>query len=311
MRGLLLLMIVVAQAGESVPRGAVRQDPTLVAEEVFKATVVSVEDGDSLVVKSPTERTTLHLQGIDAPELSQPGGRESKAALSELTLGKTVTVRLKSAAEHVARIELDASDISEVLIRQGMAWHCPRYTSDRELASAEADARVSKRGLWRAARPMPPWLHRGAGTCWEERKGSASSREKRPDFSGSWTAISPPARVGHKLTIRQDATTLTLLQEPPTFDLLSSSYKLDGTTSRAHRTEEGPVDMVAKTRWNGRSLVLDERQWRVRGHEAVNIRQVFWLDDRGFLNVEVSTPRPIGEQDMTRMVLQRVGSREH
>lgn len=305
MRGLLLVTIVIAQAGEFVPRGAVRQDPTLVGEEVFKATVLSVEDGDSLVVKSTMDRATLHLQGIDAPELTQPGGPESKSALSELTLGKTVTVRLKSAAEHVARIELDGSDISEVLIRQGMAWHCPRYTNDPELARAEADARASKRGLWRAPRPMPPWLHRGAGTCWEQRKGSASSREERPDFSGTWTAISPPARVGHKLAIRQDATILTLQQEPPTFDLLSSSYKLDGTTSRAYRTEEGPVDMVAKTRWSGRSLVLDERQWRVRGQEAVNIRQVFWLDDRGFLNVEVSTPRPIGEQDMTRMVLQR------
>ena len=305
MRALWIVTIAIAQAGQAVgPRGAARQE-MLVAEEVFKATVMSVADGDTLVVGTSNERLTLHLQGIDAPELSQAGGPESKAALSRLTLGKTVLVRVKSAVERVARVEVDGSDISATLIRRGMAWHCPRYTNDRELATAEAEARASKRGLWRAARPMPPWLHRGAGTCWEQRTGVASSREDRPDFSGAWTAISPPGRVGQQLTIRQDATTLTLRQDPQTTDLLSWSYKLDGTTSRALSSEHGPMDVVAKTRWNGRSLVLDERQWRVRGEEAINIRHVLWLDDRGFLNMEISTPRPIGEQDTTRMVLQR------
>ena len=303
MRALWIVTIAIAQAGQVIaPRDAARQE-MLVAEEVFKATVMSVQDGDSLVVKTPDERVTLHLEGVDAPELSQPGGPESKAALSALTLGKTVTVRVKSAAERVARIELEGSDVSTLLIRSGMAWHCPRYTSDRTLASAEADARASKRGLWRAVRPMPPWLHRGASTCWEERKGSAT--RDRPDFSGTWTAISPPGRAGQTLTIAQDAATLTLQQDPQASDLLSSRYRLDGTTSRAFSTEQGPIDTVARTRWNGRSLVLEERQWRVRGEEAVNIRHVLWLDDRGFLNVEVSTPRPIGEQDVTRIVLQR------
>ena len=83
------------------------------------------------------------------------------------------------------------------------------------------------------------------------------------------------------------------------------TYKLEGSTSRAVSGPHGPVDIVAKTRWNGRSLIVDERRWEVRGEEAINVRRILWLDDRGFLNLEVSSPRPIGESDSTTVVMKR------
>lgn len=302
------MILVIAQSGQAPPpnvAGRVAQEPVLVAEEVYQATVTAVEDGDSVLVKTPTEQITVHLAGADAPEMSQPGGPEAKTFLSELLLGKIVTVRLKSVTERLARIEVGGSDVSATLVRRGMAWHCPRYTDDRELTSAEADARTSKRGLWSAARPTPPWLHRGAGACWQQKKEDRTSKPDRPDFSGAWIAVSPPGEAGRKLTIRQDGVSLTM-EHPPGTGVQRVVYKLNGTTSRALATQQGPVDIVAKTRWNGRSLVVDERRWTVHGEEATNVRQILWLDDRGLLNLEVSSPRPIGESDATRLVLQRV-----
>ena len=153
-----------------------RQGPVLVGEVVFTGTVTSVEDGDSIVVKTPTEQMTLQIAGVDAPELSQPGGAEARTFLTTLVSGKTVTVRLKSVADRIGSVQFDDADVSEALIRSGMAWHCPRFTDDRGLTIAEADARASKRGLWRDGRPTPPWLHRGSGACWQQHRGPGSER---------------------------------------------------------------------------------------------------------------------------------------
>jgi hypothetical protein len=178
-----------------------------------------------------------------------------------------------------------------------MAWHCPRYTEDRALIAAEADARREKRGLWRAARPTPPWLHRGAGMCWEQGKGAGPA-----DFSGVWTAVSPSERVGAQLVIRQDVSTLTLERRGD----VSLTYKLEGSVSRLQRNDEGRlVDALARTWWTGRALVIEERSWPVHGQESVQSRQVLWIDDRGLLNVEESSPQPLGRSDARTIVLRR------
>jgi endonuclease YncB( thermonuclease family) len=287
------------------------QEPTLVAEEVLQADVTSVEDGDSLVVKTVAtgESMVVHIAGVDAPELSQPGGAEAKAFLGQLLTGKRVTVRLKRTIDRVARVEIGASDVSRRLIQSGMAWHCPRFAKEDDLAAAEAEARAAKRGLWSRAQPTPPWLHRGAGVCWQRQSTPAKS-PSRPDFSGRWTAISPPDRAGHELTIVQDPHTLTIRHESDELPE-SLTYKLEGTTSRAFTTAQGPADSVAKSRWNDRVWTVDERQWLVHGHEPRTIRQRLWLDERGFLNVEMSSPQPIGEYDSTVVRYRRsVASRE-
>ncbi len=291
----LLLSVSLVQA---TPAGRF-QDPSLVAEEVLQAHVTSVEDGDSLVVRTvaASDSLTIHIAGVDAPEMSQPGGPEAKAFLAALVSGKTITVRLKPTLERLARVEVDGSDVSLLLVRNGMAWHCPRFAKEDDLAAAEADARRARRGFWSRPQPMPPWLHRGVGVCWQQEKTPAKS-QSRPDFSGRWTAVSPPDRAGDELTIVQDSRTLTIRQQSGRF-AEPITYKLEGTTSRAFTTEHGPADIVAKGRWQDAVWMVDERQWMVRGEEARNVRRRLWLDAGGFLNFEESSPRPIGEYDAT------------
>jgi endonuclease YncB( thermonuclease family) len=297
MRLLFLAVLLLTQA---------RQDlPPLVAEEVFTAAVSAIDDGDSIVVQTPQERITVHLANADAPELTQPGGPEARAFLSGLVLGKKVTVRVTSGLDRLARVESDGADVGAALIRGGMAWHCPRFADDRDLARAEAEARAARRGLWSRPQPTPPWLQRGVGSCWVQKKGAQSAQAAWPDFSGVWTNVGSAGETARTVRITQDAQRLTVDGVSP-WATGPVVYRLDGPTSHALTSPHGPVDIVMKTRWEGAALVVDERRWEVRGEEPRNLRQVFWLDERGLLNVEVSSPQPIGEYDVTRFIFRRV-----
>ena len=52
--------------------------------------------------------------------------------------------------------------MSEELVRAGLAWHYREHSRDPRLAAAEAEARLTKRGLWTLADPQPPWEYRAA-----------------------------------------------------------------------------------------------------------------------------------------------------
>lgn len=147
----------------------------LVREEIFRATISAIEDGDSVTVHDGQRDLRVHLEGIDAPELSQPNGADAKAFLTTLAAGQRVIVRVTGRApaggESFARLEVKGSDLSVTLLRSGMAWYCARHAEDAELARAERAAREAKRGLWSAPNSTAPWQYRGTTTCYQEKKG--------------------------------------------------------------------------------------------------------------------------------------------
>jgi endonuclease YncB( thermonuclease family) len=65
-------------------------------------------------------------------------------------------------------------DVGLEQIRAGMAWHYKEYqheqtTQDRLVYRDEEDAaKAARRGLWRDAKPVPPWE-------WRQRKSEASA----------------------------------------------------------------------------------------------------------------------------------------
>ncbi len=174
--GVLVLVLsstgVSSQLREPLPR----QEPLTVVQEVFESTVLEIIDGDSVVLKDyDATMARLHLDGVDAPELSQPFGPEARDFLTRLLMRKLVTVRVRVrptlTREGLARVELHGSDVSSALIRNGMAWYCARFTEDRELDQAAKEARKTRVGLWSGPNPTPPWQHRGATTCWHDGPG--------------------------------------------------------------------------------------------------------------------------------------------
>jgi endonuclease YncB( thermonuclease family) len=181
----MLTLLVSAILAQASPIGRVQDLTSLVAEEVFQATVISVEDGDSLVVRPLTggEPVRVYIAGVDAPEMSQPWGAQARSFLSELVVQKTVTVRLKAVTERLAGVEVNGLPVSLSLIRNGMAWYCSRFAQENDLVAAETEARRAKRGLWREPQPTAPWVYRSARACWSREK-TASNSPRQPDFSG-------------------------------------------------------------------------------------------------------------------------------
>ena len=132
--------------------------------------VVSVADGDTIKVLDATNtQHKIRLQGIDAPEKTQPFGQKSKQSLSQLVYNKQVTVEYQKKDKYgriLGKVILNGTDVCLEQIKLGMAWHYKQYESeqnkeDRETyAQVEQTARVQAVGLWKDKMPNPPWEYR-------------------------------------------------------------------------------------------------------------------------------------------------------
>lgn len=123
--------------------------------------VVGVTDGDTLKVMERGQAIKVRVAEIDTPERRQPFSTKAKQFTSALCFNRVVTVLPQAVDRYgrvVARIRLvDGRDLSEELVRAGMAWHYRRYSSDSHLAVLEEEARAANRGLWSDSKPIAPW----------------------------------------------------------------------------------------------------------------------------------------------------------
>jgi len=132
--------------------------------------VVRVSDGDSITVLDPSRREfRVRLGAIDAPEKGQAFGRVAKSHLADLLFDRIVHVQVTKVDRYgrlIGRVMVNGTDACLEQLRAGLAWHYRRYedeqTPDLRAAytSAEARARAAGIGLWRDARPTPPWVWR-------------------------------------------------------------------------------------------------------------------------------------------------------
>ena len=138
-----------------------------VTAQTVKGRVLSVEDGDKLLVMTETkQRVRVRIAGIDAPESGQRFSVTAKDHLSRLVLSQQVVVQGTKKDRYgytVGKVLIGETDVGLELVRAGYAWHFKRYEveqnkSDREhYAEAQQTARKKRRGLWQDASPVPPW----------------------------------------------------------------------------------------------------------------------------------------------------------
>ncbi|MEW1489927.1 thermonuclease family protein [Escherichia coli] len=127
--------------------------------------VVRILDGDTLdVLQEGNKISRIRLEGIDAPEKSQPYGQRSRQMLTMLTANKWVNVK-SHGSDRYGRIlgEIYSPDnINEKMITTGMAW-AYRYhgkpTNEKYLIQ-ENKARSNKSGLWADPDAIEPWKWR-------------------------------------------------------------------------------------------------------------------------------------------------------
>ena len=127
--------------------------------------VTSVHDGDTITVGGES----IRLASIDAPELDQAYGQQSRAHLAAMVLGQSVTVTYAQKDQYDRVLgtvfKPDCSQVNLNQVASGAAWYYEAYKCDIDLrqrqayASAHAAARSAKKGLW-ATPAVAPWVHR-------------------------------------------------------------------------------------------------------------------------------------------------------
>lgn len=123
--------------------------------------VVAVADGDTLtVLDAERKQHKIRLEGIDSPEAKQAFGTKAKGGLAERVFGQQVKVLWDQSDRYgrkLGHVFLSSRWVNYELVRDGLAWHFTKYSSDPNLARAEIEARKERRGLWADPHPVAPW----------------------------------------------------------------------------------------------------------------------------------------------------------
>ena len=135
-------------------------------------TVVGISDGDTLTLLDANKtQYRIRLDGIDAPERTQPHGQRARQSLVALAHGRAARAdcpKVDRYGRAVCRVIIDGVDVGLEQIRRGYAWHYVKYAHEQrgtERASysrAESEARSANAGLWSFSDPVPPWDYRRA-----------------------------------------------------------------------------------------------------------------------------------------------------
>ncbi len=144
-------------------------------DDLRRANVVRVLDGDTLIVADGWRQTTIRLDSIDCPEDGQPWGNIAKAGLIKLVGGRSVVLEEHGVDPHgrtLATIYVRRANgnewlnVNERMVILGHAWvmriyydHLPKDRQTK-LNHLEGWAKSKKVGLWRTENPIPPWQWR-------------------------------------------------------------------------------------------------------------------------------------------------------
>lgn len=168
-RAALLLALCAGFSGQLAAVGATRAHER--SGVVYEARVTRVFDGDTLWVKPLSGGTyrKLRLDGLDAPEICQPGGAASRDALAAHVLRQVVTVHERQRDGYgraLVRLSFADHDVGGRLVREGHAWSYGWRYSEGPYAEEEQQARSARRGVFgdRNAE-LPREFRRRHGPC--------------------------------------------------------------------------------------------------------------------------------------------------
>ena len=126
--------------------------------------IIRVIDGDTVIGKSNDTEIKIRLSEIDAPEMNQPFGLNSKECLSNL-VKKNNNLQFKSNGRDgygrsLGWLVTDGKNLNYEMIKQGCAWVYDRYVINKTIYSFQNGARLKNIGLWNQYNPIAPWIWR-------------------------------------------------------------------------------------------------------------------------------------------------------
>jgi len=142
------------------------------AAEQWTGWVSWVMDGDTvlLVREGQHEPVKLRIDGIDAPEMCQPGGAQARDALIRWVMHKSVQVLDLGQdvyGRQIGRLTLNGVDLGAEMVRSGMAWAYRFRTGKGPYALLQKQAQTQKIGVFAVPEEAmsPPLFRQFHGTC--------------------------------------------------------------------------------------------------------------------------------------------------
>ena len=124
---------------------------------------IQVVDGDTIRAEVKGKEIKIRLVEIDAPEINQPFGAQSKNFLNRLLYGKDVTLIAQGEDRYgrtLGAIYANGESANALMIKSGFAWVYDRYVKDSSLYKYQDQAKAENLGLWQAEDPIAPWVWR-------------------------------------------------------------------------------------------------------------------------------------------------------
>lgn len=124
---------------------------------------IRVVDGDTIRAEAKGREIKIRLVEIDAPEINQPFGAQSKNFLNRLLNEKDVTLISQGEDRYgriLGEIYANGESANTLMIKSGFAWVYDRYVKDSSLYKYQDQAKAENLGLWRAKDPIAPWVWR-------------------------------------------------------------------------------------------------------------------------------------------------------
>ncbi len=133
--------------------------------------VTHVSDGDTVWVQvmQSGQIVKVRLQGVDAPEICQAWGPQSRNALHAALYAQVIDVQGRyhdSYGRLLARLSYQGRDISAWMVTQGHAWS-DHYRGRQGLyAEQQAAAQAQRLGLFADPHAVQPrWFRKQFGSC--------------------------------------------------------------------------------------------------------------------------------------------------
>lgn len=130
------------------------------AEYLENLKIKKVVDGDTVHVFSEGKTLKVRLVEIDAPEMNQPHGEESKEYLEVLLQDGYLNLRISGTdiyGRKLGRLYWKKKDINRLMVRSGNAWVYDRYVTDKTFYDDQDHAKSLNLGLWNSSDPIQPW----------------------------------------------------------------------------------------------------------------------------------------------------------
>ncbi len=124
---------------------------------------VRVIDGDTIRAETKGEEINIRLLEIDAPEMDQPFGVQSKNYLDKLLYGKDVTLISQGKDRYgrtLGEIFANGKSVNILMIKSGFAWVYDRYAKNLSSYEYQNLAKANNLGLWGTKDPIAPWVWR-------------------------------------------------------------------------------------------------------------------------------------------------------